>query len=70
MIFARKPASDDGSSSLRCHGDKTATWPPERKNLGPAACLWRGDDGKKSRLSSKIALDEVISIVREAAPHD
>ena len=43
MIFARKPASDNGSSSLRCHGDKTATFvscPPERKNLGPAACLW------------------------------
>jgi transposase len=23
MIFARKPASDSGSSSLRCHGDNT-----------------------------------------------
>jgi len=35
MIFAREPASDNGSASLRYHGDKTASFascPPERKN--------------------------------------
>src|SRR5260370_42493069 len=43
MAFARKPPSDNGSSSLRRYGDNTATvvsCPGERKNLGPTACLW------------------------------